>query len=60
MDDSDEYFRHLSLHVGAEKVRQWGRDERRIQSRRSDNVQVMDEFDVREEKGTFFTADDSG
>ena len=51
VEDSDDYFKHLSVHVGAQKTEQWTRDEQRMQANRSANVEVMDEFDVREEKG---------
>ena len=51
VEDSADYFHHLSIHVGADKVNQWSRDEQRIQNARDANVSVMDEFEVREEKG---------
>ena len=54
VEDSDDYFKHLSVHVGAQKTEQWTRDEQRMQANRSANVEVMDEYDVREEKGDSF------
>ncbi|KAK7696208.1 hypothetical protein QCA50_000861 [Cerrena zonata] len=47
-EDSDDYFQKLSEHVGATRAAQWTADEQRMQTQRDTNVEVMDEFDVRE------------
>ncbi|KAK7680044.1 hypothetical protein QCA50_016990 [Cerrena zonata] len=53
VSDSEEYFSQLSLHVGPARVAEWTKDEDRMQSQRDQNVEVMDEFDVEDDKVIF-------
>ncbi|KAK7676858.1 hypothetical protein QCA50_020194 [Cerrena zonata] len=50
VQDSQEYFDQLSSHVGPTCVAQWTQDEERMQTQRDEKVEVMDEFDVEDDK----------
>lgn len=52
-EDSAEYFEDLCTTVGPEKTRKWTELEECMQQEREDNISVMDQLDITDEKGMY-------
>ena len=50
-ESSAEYFEDLCATVGVDKTREWTELEEHMQQEREDNISVMDQLDVTDEKG---------
>ena len=53
-ESSAEYFEDLCATVGVDKTREWTELEEHMQQEREDNISVMDQLDVTDEKGLYF------
>ena len=49
--DANTYFDNICASVGELKTKEWTELEEELQNKRVDDVTVMDDFDVRNEKG---------